>query len=250
MYNRLVINTKNRDNQSSVTIQGRKAAPSFPSLRVILFVACYLLVWAVTGISLLLGWSVVMNSTIMTTGNSLFIQYLYGSLLLIAGAYQFTPLKRICIGYCESPMSFFMRRWRDGTSGAVNMGVYHGVYCLGCCWAYFLLMVSLGWMNLLWMGLFAGIIFGEKMWSRGIWVARAAGIALAVTGVLVAAGLLPSIISSVASMPGSEDDPANDMTMTILNNTADSKTNGMTMSDSSPEPSMSMPHNGALLSGV
>jgi hypothetical protein len=206
-------------------------------------------VWAVTGISLLLGWSVVMNSTIMTTDNSLFIQYLYGSLLLVAGAYQFTPLKRICIGYCESPMSFFMRRWRNGTSGAVNMGVYHGIYCLGCCWAYFLPMVALGWMNLLWMGLFAGIIFGEKMWSRGIWVAKAAGIALAITGVLVAAGLLPSIVSSATSMTGSEDDPANDMTMMILNNTANSNTNGMTMSDSSPGAPMSMPDNGAVSRG-
>src|SRR5215210_689875 len=244
MYNRLVTNMKNRDNQSSVTIQSRKAASSFPSLRVIIFVGCYLLVWALTGIFLLLGWSIVMNSTIMTTGNSLLIQYLYGSLLVVAGAYQFTPLKRICIGYCESPMSFFMRRWRDGTSGAVNMGVYHGVYCLGCCWAYFLLMVALGWMNLLWMGLFAGLIFGEKMWSRGIWVARAAGIALAVTGVLVAAGLLPSLVSSETSMTGSEDDPANDVTMIILNNTANSNTNGMTMSDSSPETPISMPRNG------
>ena len=249
MYNRLVINTKNRDNQSSVTIQGRKAAPSFPSLRVTLFVACYLFVWAVTGISLLLGWSVVMNSTIMATGNSLFIQYLYGSLLLIAGAYQFTPLKRICIGYCESPMSFFMRRWRDGTSGAVNMGVYHGIYCLGCCWAYFLLIVALGWMNLLWMGLFAGVIFVEKMWFRGIWVAKAAGIALAITGVLVAAGLLPSIVSSATPMTGSEHDPANGMTMIILNNTANSNTNGMTMSDSNPRASMSMPGNGAVSRG-
>jgi predicted metal-binding membrane protein len=55
-----------------------------------------------------------------------------------------------------------MRRWKSGTIGAVKMGTYHGLYCLGCCWPYFLLMVALGWMNLLWMGLFAGIIFGEK----------------------------------------------------------------------------------------
>jgi predicted metal-binding membrane protein len=137
----------------------------------------------------------MMNSTIMTTGNTVFIQYLYGSLLIIAGAYQFTPLKRICIGYCESPMSFFMRRWRDGASGAFKMGVYHGIYCLGCCWAYFLLMVALGWMNLLWMGLFAGIIFGEKIWSRGIWVARAAGVGLTIIGVLIASGMLTSIVS-------------------------------------------------------
>lgn len=246
MYNRFVTNRKNtRDRQSSVTIQEEKegkATSSFPSLRVILFVGSYLLVWALTGITLLLGWSAVMNSTIMTTGNTVLIQYLYGSLLIIAGAYQFTPLKRICIGYCESPMSFFMRRWRDGTSGAFKMGVYHGVYCLGCCWAYFLLMVALGWMNLLWMGLFAGIIFGEKMWSRGIWVARAAGIGLAITGVLVAAGMLTSIVSSATSMTGGEDDRADDMTMMMLNDNANNNNNNdMAMSDSSPKASMDMP---------
>jgi predicted metal-binding membrane protein len=245
MYNRLVINRKNnRDRQSSVTIQeekeGETISSTLPSLRVILFVGSYLLVWALTGIVLLLGWSVVMNSTIMTTGNTVFIQYLYGSLLIIAGAYQFTPLKRICIGYCESPMSFFMRRWRDGASGAFKMGVYHGIYCLGCCWAYFLLMVALGWMNLLWMGLFAGIIFGEKIWSRGIWVARAAGVGLAITGVLVAAGMLTSIVSSAIPMTGSEDDTGDDMTMMMLNDNANNNTNDMAMSDSSPKASMEM----------
>jgi predicted metal-binding membrane protein len=245
MYNRLVINRKNnRDRQSSVTIQeekeGETISSTLPSLRVILFVGSYLLVWALTGIVLLLGWSAVMNSTIMTTGNTVFIQYLYGSLLIIAGAYQFTPLKRICIGYCESPMSFFMRRWRDGASGAFKMGVYHGIYCLGCCWAYFLLMVALGWMNLLWMGLFAGIIFGEKIWSRGIWVARAAGVGLAITGVLVAAGMLTSIVSSAIPMAGSEDDTGDDMTMMMLNDNANNNTNDMAMSDSSPKASMEM----------
>ena len=245
MYNRLVINRKNnRDRQSSVTIQEEKedkaTSSSFPSLRIILFVGSYLLVWALTGIVLLLGWSAMMNSTIMTTGNTVFIQYLYGSLLIIAGAYQFTPLKRICIGYCESPMSFFMRRWRDGASGAFKMGVYHGIYCLGCCWAYFLLMVALGWMNLLWMGLFAGIIFGEKIWSRGIWVARAAGVGLAITGVLVAAGMLTSIVSSAIPMTGSEDDTGDDMTMMMLNDNANNNTNDMAMSDSSPKASMEM----------
>ncbi len=250
MYNRFVTNTKNnRVNYSSVTIQEEKEGKatsststiSFPSLRTILFVGSYLLVWALTGIVLLLGWSAVMNNTIMTTeNNTVLIQYIYGSLLIIAGVYQFTPLKRICIGYCESPMSFFMRRWRDGTSGAFKMGVYHGIYCLGCCWAYFLLMVALGWMNLLWMGLFAGIIFGEKMWSRGIWIARAAGIGLAITGVLVAAGMLPSIVSSDTSMTSSEEGTGDDMRTMIQNDNANNNNNNMAMmmSDSTPKASM------------
>jgi predicted metal-binding membrane protein len=250
MYNRFVTNTKNnRVNYSSVTIQEEKEGKatsststiSFPSLRTILFVGSYLLVWALTGIVLLLGWSAVMNNTIMTTeNNTVLIQYIYGSLLIIAGIYQFTPLKRICIGYCESPMSFFMRRWRDGTSGAFKMGVYHGIYCLGCCWAYFLLMVALGWMNVLWMGLFAGIIFGEKMWSRGIWIARTAGIGLAITGVLVAAGMLPSIVSSDTSMTSSEEGTGDDMRTMIQNDNANNNNNDMAMmmSDSTPKASM------------
>jgi predicted metal-binding membrane protein len=254
MYNRFVTNRRNnRGNyNSSVTIQEEKegkatssssSTTSFPSFRVVLFVGSYLLVWALTGITLLLGWSVVMNNTIMTTGsNTVLIQYLYGSLLIIAGAYQFTLLKRICIGYCESPMSFFMHRWRDGTSGAFKMGVYHGIYCLGCCWAYFLLMVALGWMNLLWMGLFAGIIFGEKMWSRGIWIARAAGIVLAITGVLVTAGMLPSLISSVTSMSHSEEGTGGDMSMMMKDDNAGNNNNNNNnmamMSDSSSKASM------------
>ena len=244
MYNRFATNNR-EGNQSSITIQEKEkegkttSRPSFPPLRVILFVSSYLLVWALTGIALLLGWSVVMNSTIMTTGNSVLIQYLYGSLLIVAGIYQFTPLKRICIGYCESPMSFFMRRWRDGASGAFKMGVYHGMYCLGCCWAYFLLMVALGWMNLLWMGLFAGIIFGEKIWSRGIWVARAAGIGLAIVGILVAAGLVPSLISSAVDTTGSEED-AGDNIKTMMKDDNASNDNNMAMGDSSSKASVDL----------
>jgi predicted metal-binding membrane protein len=248
LYNRLVTNKGNNNNSSkrSVTIQEeeeeeeqkgkvRPLPSSFPSLRILLFVGSYLFVWALTGIALLLGWSVVMNNTIMTTGSASLVQYLYGSLLIVAGVYQFTPLKRICIGYCESPMSFFMRRWKDGTSGAVNMGLYHGMYCLGCCWAYFLLMVALGWMNLLWMGLFAGIIFGEKMWSRGIWVARAAGIGLTVVGILVSVGMLPSLVTSAISMTSNEDATGD---MMMEDNTNNNNNNHMDMDNSNPEASM------------
>jgi energy-coupling factor transporter transmembrane protein EcfT len=125
-----------------------------------------------------------------------------------------------------------MRRWRDGTSGAFKMGVYHGIYCLGCCWAYFLLMVALGWMNILWMGLFAGIIFGEKIWSRGIWVARAAGIGLAIIGILVAAGMLTSIVSSASSMVDDVEDNSGDDTVMMINNNKNNGNNDMAMSDS------------------
>ena len=207
LYDKFVSSNGNKEgSQSSVTVHGdsKPNSSSIQSMRVILFIGCYLLVWALMGIALLLGWSVVMNSAIMTAGNPPDIANICGALLIIAGVYQFTPLKRTCIGYCESPMSFFMRRWRAGTSGAVKMGLYHGMYCLGCCWSYFLLMVALGWMNLVWMGLFAGIILGEKVWSKGIWVARAAGIGLTLVGILVIAGMVPSLVST-ASMRNNSD---------------------------------------------
>ena len=160
-------------------------------LKMMLFVGCYLAVWALTGIILLLAWSVPMNTFVVMGIERKQLDVIYGVLLIIAGAYQFSPLKTTCIGYCESPLSFFMRRWRSGTIGAVKMGTYHGLYCLGCCWPYFLLMVSLGWMNLIWMGLFACVIFGEKMWSKGVWIARIAGIGLMTLG-LIAIMLAPN----------------------------------------------------------
>ena len=70
------------------------------------------------------------------------------------------------------------------------MEIYHGLYCLGCCWPYFLLMVALGWMNITWMVLFAGIIFVEKIWSKGIWISRFTGIAFAIVGTLTIVGIV------------------------------------------------------------
>jgi len=185
LYNRLINNQGNNQNVTTTVFEkGNGASKSYP-LKTILFVGCYLVVWALTGIALLIGWTLVLSNTQVQNMN-----ILYGSILVVSGAYQFSPLKSKCLGYCESPMSFFMRRWRNGTSGAIKMGLYHGVYCLGCCWPYFLLMVALGWMNLLWMGLFAGIIFGEKIWKNGIWVARAAGVGLAIVGILMLMGYI------------------------------------------------------------
>jgi predicted metal-binding membrane protein len=163
------------------------------SFKMMLFVGSYLLVWALTGIAILIGWSIPMNYFLtesMITPLNL-VNVVFGVLLVISGLYQFSPLKTKCLGYCESPMSFFMRRWRRGTVGAMKMGTYHGLYCLGCCWPYFLLMVALGWMNLLWMALFAVIIFGEKVWIKGgKWVARSTGIGFVVLGALALLGIM------------------------------------------------------------
>lgn len=193
LYNKLITNNLSDSSQEMFELK-------FPySFKVVLFVGMYLVVWAVTGIVLLFGWSVPMNIIANVSANNN-IGIIFGSILIISGIYQFTPLKNKCIGYCESPLSFFMRRWQTGIRGAIKMGTYHGLYCLGCCWPYFLIMVALGWMNLLWMGLFAVIIFGEKMWSKGIWIARGVGMALIVLGISSSMGLIKLSESSMMSM--------------------------------------------------
>jgi predicted metal-binding membrane protein len=197
LYNRL---SKVRGESQSIVVE-QTGSPNL-GVKMTLFIGSYLAVWSLTGIALLLAWSLpaaALAGMLNTTSFGIFL----GSILMAAGAYQFSPLKSKCLGYCESPMSFFMRHWKKGTSGALSMGTYHGLYCLGCCWPYFLIMVALGWMDILWMALFAGVIFVEKIWSRGIWAARIAGIALMVTGVAVMVGLANVTGNQMASMTDS-----------------------------------------------
>jgi predicted metal-binding membrane protein len=248
LYNRLIKNdnsdsiSNGKDKQvlssTSIVIEGKndnansdneyidKRPSSYYFFKMILFVGSYLAVWALTGLVLLLAWSVPMNSFVVMGIERKQLDIIYGILLIIAGAYQFSPLKTVCIGYCESPLSFFMRRWRSGTIGALKMGTYHGLYCLGCCWPYFLLMIALGWMNLLWMGLFACIIFGEKMWSKGIWIARIAGIGLMTLG-LIAIVLAPNAHSLLGVGDGSGGSKGNNH-----NNNYSSDKNSNTSMDS------------------
>lgn len=172
------------------------------SYQISLFISSYLAIWALTGISLFIGWSVVLDALLLQPGmnnsqqmepeeRQISINTIHGIVLIISGIYQFSSLKTRCLGYCESPISFFMRRWRKGKLGAVMMGAYHGIYCLGCCWPYFLLMVALGWMNVLWMGLFAAIIFAEKIWSKGgLWIAKITGIGFITIGILCSIGII------------------------------------------------------------
>jgi predicted metal-binding membrane protein len=187
------------------------------STNITLFVGSYLLVWSVTGIVLLLAWSIPANYFFTHSQTNQQLQIIYGVILVISGVYQFSSLKTKCLGYCESPLSFFMRRWRNGTTGALKMGIYHGLYCLGCCWPYFLLMVALGWMNLLWMALFAGVIFGEKVWSKGIWVARSTGVVLTIVGIMVIFGIIAIPTGMNNDNNSSTDNTTNNMHMNSTN---------------------------------
>jgi predicted metal-binding membrane protein len=112
-------------------------------------------------------------------------------LLIIGGAYQFTPLKRICHARCSSPMLFLMHNWRSGASGALRVGMLHGVECLSCCAGLMVGLVALGMMNLGWMLTGALIIFAEKTLPNSHSIARPLGVVMVGGGaVLLATSLL------------------------------------------------------------
>ena len=87
--------------------------------------------------------------------------------MIAAGLYQFTPLKQRCLSHCRSPLDFVLHHWRPGMGGAWRMGIDHGVYCVGCCWALFVLLVTVGLASLPWMGLITLIVCAEKLLPRG-----------------------------------------------------------------------------------
>jgi len=107
---------------------------------------------------------------------------LSGAFLLLAGGYQFSPLKGACLSHCRNPAGFLSRHWRSGRVGALCLGWLHGLYCVGCCWILMLLLFVGGIMNLVWIAGLALVVVLEKLLPRGEWVARGAGIAMVAVG--------------------------------------------------------------------
>ena len=100
------------------------------------------------------------------------------ALLVVAGLYQLTPLKRVCLRSCRSPLAFLTQHWRPGRMGALRMGIDHGLHCLGCCWALMLLLFAGGVMNLTVILALTIWVLLEKLAPGGEQTARAAGVAL------------------------------------------------------------------------
>ena len=105
-----------------------------------------------------------------------------GALLVVAGLYQFSALKNLCLTRCRSPLTFFLTHWREGTRGAVYLGVRHGMHCVGCCWALMALMLCAGTMNVAWTAALTALMLAEKVLPRGLLIGRAVGVGLIAWG--------------------------------------------------------------------
>jgi predicted metal-binding membrane protein len=150
---------------------------------VVMVLVGYLGVWALAGLP------VYAYNSLASAAGSLAAQ-LSALLLIIGGAYQFTPLKRICHARCSSPLLFLMHNWRSGASGALRVGMLHGVECLGCCAGLMVGLVAVGMMNLAWMLTGALIIFGEKTLPSSHRMARPLGVVMVGGGVVLLATTL------------------------------------------------------------
>jgi predicted metal-binding membrane protein len=148
----------------------------------------YLIVWlAFSACATAAQWALhegaLLSPTMATSSTSV-----AGVILITAGAYQLTPLKTGCLARCRSPVGFLMSNWRDGSSGAVLMGLRHGLFCLGCCWALMAVLFVVGVMNLAWVGVLTLFILAEKIGPTGARVARAGGAILIALGAVLVSG--------------------------------------------------------------
>jgi predicted metal-binding membrane protein len=156
--------------------------PVRPLAATALFALGYLAVWA--GFSLiatLLQWGLE-RIGVLTGMMELASPVAAGAVLVVAGLYQFTPLKQACLRHCQSPITFIAHHWRSGAGGAWRMGLEHGAFCLGCCWFLMALLFVGGIMNLLWIGAIALYVGIEKFAAGRRWVTIATGAALTVAG--------------------------------------------------------------------
>jgi predicted metal-binding membrane protein len=148
------------------------------------FVAGYLLVWTAAGL-VPLAVLQALNQMLVPFSTSILVR-LGGAVILLAGVYQFTPLKNACLKSCRSPMGFIMTHdFGGGTPAAARAGMSHGLYCLGCCWALMAVLAIVGLMNLAWMAVIAAVFFLEKNWRYGVPLTRVVGTACMVGGLAV-----------------------------------------------------------------
>ena len=145
------------------TVNRQKKLNHQPYAPTFIFLSGYLLAWAIFSIAAtVFQWLLHQNGLMNPMMNNL--NYLLsGAILVIAGIYQWTPLKDFCLSKCRSPLTFILTSWKDGEFGAFKMGFHHGIFCVGCCWALMAILFAVGVMNMLWVVLITIFVLLEKI---------------------------------------------------------------------------------------
>ena len=154
------------------------------------FALGYAIVWLVFSVVAALVQWMLHDAALLSPQMAAVSPYVTGGLLVAAGVYQLLPIKGTCLVRCRSPLAFLMTHWRDGASGALQMGLRHGAWCLGCCWALMIVLFAVGVMNLVAVAALALFVLAEKIGPAGALVARIGGIGL------IAAGLSDLVLAA------------------------------------------------------
>ncbi|HEV7679090.1 MAG TPA: DUF2182 domain-containing protein [Candidatus Dormibacteraeota bacterium] len=164
--------------------------------RPLLFAGAYLVVWSGAG---LLAYGIFQAGRHWSGAGLAWDaggRWLAGGILAAAALYELTPLKDACLSKCRSPLAFLLGSWRDGRSGAMQMGARHAAWCVGCCWALMAALFALGVMSLVWMAFVAALITVEKTlpWRRPVtWTTAAILLALGIT-LMVSPHSVPGLV--------------------------------------------------------
>ncbi|HEY2817095.1 MAG TPA: DUF2182 domain-containing protein [Casimicrobiaceae bacterium] len=161
------------------------------------FIGGYLFVWSGVGIApLIVYWGLAQLGD--DAAQTQWLPALAGTILIVAGAYQFTAWKRACLDKCQSPLAFVVTHdFGSGAGSSFAAGIVHGAACLGCCWAAMTVLLVVGLMNLLWMVVLFVLFFAEKNWKHGIVLAQIAGAAFIALGVAIIAR--PELLALVSN---------------------------------------------------
>lgn len=141
----------------------RERGMAAPAGAVAAFLSGYLLTWTAAGLAaygLLAAGRALDGGALAWDAAG---RWVAAGVLVLAATYELTPLKDACLTRCRGPLGFFMESWRDGRLGAVRMGLAHGGWCVGCCWALMAALFALGAMSLVWMIVIAALIAVEKL---------------------------------------------------------------------------------------
>jgi predicted metal-binding membrane protein len=149
---------------------------------ILIFLLGYVAIWSAYGLAAAGVQIALTHGDVLSADTALDSAKLKGVLLFAAGAYQWTSAKQFCLQRCRSPLSFILIHWREGLAGAFVMGVRHGGYCVGCCWALMLLLFAGGAMNPWLIVTLAALVLAEKVLAKGVALARVCGILLLATG--------------------------------------------------------------------
>lgn len=180
-----------------------------PTAAIAAFVAGYVLTWTAFGLLAYAAFGLFQSLEADAFSWDEGGPYVAGGVILAAAVYQLTPLKDACLSRCRGPLDFLTERWRDGTGGALLLGLEHGAWCVGCCWALMAALFALGVMSVGWMVFVAALIATEKLlpWkglaNRGIaLLLLALGLAVAFVPEQVPGLTLPDQAQAMPQMDG------------------------------------------------